>query len=163
MINNGAVIRDGYESHVRREQGLTPSESTAEGASGRSRPGILVFSRNRRLLHMNHRALELTGCLNQTGVESVRDIHSAAVRELSAQIQEMLDHRRDTNIWEIFELKRVIFDGGRNILVRGFGLAGRNSHDDSRIVIVLEEVGHRQEHQTQQASAFSLENLYAVP
>ena len=39
-----------------------------------------------------------------------------------------------------FELKRVIFESERKILVRGFGLADRNSHDDSRIVIVLEEV-----------------------
>lgn len=56
------------------------------------------------------------------------------------------DSRKEANIWELCELKRVIFDAGRKILVRGFGLAGRNSHDDSRIVIVLEEVGLRQEH-----------------
>jgi hypothetical protein len=65
----------------------------------------------------------------------------APVRELIAQIQEALDSRTEANIRELFELKRVIFETERKILVRGFGLAGPNSHDDSRIVIVLEEVG----------------------
>ena len=125
--------------------------------------GLLVFSRERRLLHMNSRALELTGHLNQAEFQSVHNIRSAPVRELVAQIQETLDHRREVDIWEIFELKRVIFETERKILVRGFGLADRNSHDASRIVIVLEEVGCRQEHQTQQAPAFSLENICAVP
>jgi len=145
-MNDGTVIRDGHESHVRREQGLSSSELSAKGASARSRPGILIFSRGRQLLHINSRALELTGHLNQVEIGPVHDIRSAPVRELSAQIQETLDHRREANIWEIFELKRVIFETERKILVRGFGLADRNSHDASRVVIVLEEVGRRQEH-----------------
>lgn len=107
----------------------------------RSRPGIPIFSCRQQLLHMNRRALELTGRLNQTEIGPVNDILLAPVRELSAQIQEALDSHKEANIWKLFELKRVIFEAGRKILVRGFGLAGRKSHDDSRIVIVLEEVG----------------------
>jgi hypothetical protein len=141
MMNDRTVIRDGFESHVRREQGLSSSELSAEGTSVRSRPGILIFSRGRQLLHMNSRALELTGHLNQAEIGPTHDIRSAPVRELSAQIQEMLDHRREANICEIFELKRVVFETERKVLVRGFGLADRNSHDDSRIVIALEELG----------------------
>ena len=95
---------------------------------------------------MNRRALELTGHLNQTEIGAVNDTRLAPVRELSAEIQEALDSRKEANTWDLFELKRVIFEAGRKILVRGFGLAGRNSHDDSRIVIVLEEVGLQQEH-----------------
>jgi hypothetical protein len=59
---------------------------------------------------MNRRALELTGCLNQTEIGSVHNIRSAPVRELSAQIQEVLDHRNEANSMDLFELKRVIFD-----------------------------------------------------
>ena len=161
-MNDGTVIRDGHESHVRREQGLSSSELSAKGASARSRPGILIFSRGRQLLHINSRALELTGHINQVEIGPVHDIRSAPVRELSAQIQETLDHRREANIWEIFELKRVIFETERKILVRGFGLADRNSHDDSRIVIILEEVGHRQEHKAQPTPVFSSKSLCAV-
>jgi hypothetical protein len=149
MMNGGTVIRDGRESHVRREQGWSFYEPSAKGASARSRPGILIFSRRQQLLHINSLALELTGHLNQAEIKSVHDIRSAPVRELSAQIQETLDYRREANIWEIFELKRVIFETERKILVRGFGLADRNSHDASRVVIVLEEVGRRQEHKAQ--------------
>ena len=141
MKNDGTVIRVGSKSQVRREQGLSSSEAHAKGASARSRAGILIFSRAWQLLHINSRALELTGHLNQAESGPVRDPSSAPVLDLSAQIQEMLDHRREANIWEIFELKRIIFETERKILVRGFGLADRNSHDDSRIVIVLEEVG----------------------
>ena len=84
------------------------------------------------------------------------------MRELSAQIQETLDHRREANIWEIFELKRVIFKTERKILVRGFGLADRNSHDDSRIVVVLEEVGVQQEHQAQPTPGFSPKRICLI-
>ena len=91
------------------------------------------------------------------------DLRSAPVRELSAQIQEMLDHRRDVNIWEIFELKRVIFEPERKILIRGFGLADRNSYDDSRIVIVLEEVGRQQEHKVHPTQVFSSRSPCIVP
>lgn len=101
------------------------------------------LSRRQQLLHINSLALELTGHLNQAEIKSVHDIRSAPVRELSAQIQETLDYRREANIWGIFELKRIIFETERKILVRGFGLADRNSHDASRVVIVLEEVGRR--------------------
>ena len=163
MMNDGTVIRDGQEPYMWYEQGLSSSEPSAKGAVARSRPGILVFSRGRQLLHMNSRARELTGHLHQVEIGPSHDIRSASVRELSAQIQEGLDRRREANIWEIFELKRVIFEPGRKILVRGFGVAGRNSHDDSRIVIVLEESGHRQEHKTQQTQGVSFQHLYAVP
>jgi hypothetical protein len=163
MMNEGTVIRDGQEPHMRREQGLSHSDPGAKGTSGRSRPGILIFSRARRLLHINSRALELTGHLNQAEIGPVHDVRSMPVRQLSAQIQEKLDHRREANIWEIFELKRTIFETGRKILVRGFGLADQNSHEDSRIVIVLDEVGHRQEHKDQPAPVFSTKGLCVVP
>jgi hypothetical protein len=146
MMNDETVIRDGHESHVRHGQGLPSPEPIAKSASVHSQPGILIFSRRRQLLHMNRRALELTGHFNQTAVGPVNDILLAPVRELSAQIQEAVDSRKEANIRELFELKRVIFEAGHKILVRGFGLAGRNSYDDSRIVIVLEEVGLQQEH-----------------
>ncbi|MDZ4734256.1 MAG: DUF2934 domain-containing protein [Nitrospirota bacterium] len=160
---DGTEIRNGEESYMQCGQGLPSSEPSAKSAFMHSSPGILVFSRRRQLLHMNHRALELTGCLNQTEIGSAPNIRSVSVRELSAQIQETLDYRREANIWEICELKRVIFDAERKILVRGFGLAGRNSHDDSRIVIVLEEVGLRQEQQAQPTPGFSAQSLFAGP
>jgi hypothetical protein len=89
---------------------------------------------------MNRRALELTGHLTQTEKGPGIENRLASMRELRACIKEALDIRQEANICELFELRRVIFDAGRQILVRGFGLSGRNNHDDSRIVIVLDEV-----------------------
>ena len=105
------------------------------------------------MLLMNRRALELTGCFNQMAGEPVNDIILAPVRGLNAQVQEALDSHKEANIWKIFELRRVIFETERKILVRGFGLAERNSHDDSRIVIILKEVGLRQEHKLRRRGA----------
>lgn len=133
-----------HVSQMRRGQGAT-SEPIPLNDTARYRPGILIFSRRQRLLHLNRRALELTGQLDQAAIGPVCEIHSAPVRELRNAIQATLDHRRDAYIWELFELKRVFFEATRRILVRGFGLADRNSHDDSRIVIVLEELGLQQE------------------
>lgn len=155
MLNGETRVRNGHDSHVRGGQGLSVSEASAKGASVHSRLGILVFSRRRKLLHMNSRALELTGQLHHAEIGPDNKICSAPVRELGAQIQETLDHRRAANIWECFELKRVIVEAGRKILVRGFGLADRNSFEDSRIVIVLEEMSHQQEHKTQRCAVSS--------
>ena len=106
-----------------------------------------LLNRRRRVrLCARDRALELTGHLNQTEIGAVNDIRLAPVRELSAQTQEALDSNKEANICELFELKRVIFDAGRKIQVRRFGRAGRNLHDNSRIVIVLDEIGLLQEH-----------------
>ena len=160
-MNDGTVMRDGFESHVRQGQGLSSWQAGTKESC--SRPGILIFSRGQQLLHMNSRALELTGHLNQDEIGLIRDLRAAPVRELGAQIQETLDHRKKVNIWEIFELKRVIFESERKILVRGFGLADRNSYDDSRIVIVLEEVTRRQELKAQSTPVFSSKSLCAIP
>ena len=131
-------------SQIRRGQG-TDYESITLDNTVHFRSGILIFSRRQELLHANRRALKLTGHLDWAEIEPVCEIHSAPVRELLNAIQAALDHRRAANIWEPFELKRITFEKRCRILVRGIGLADRTSHDDSRIVIVLEEVALRQE------------------
>jgi len=156
MRNDGTVIRDGHASQVWRGQGLSSGEPSAERASVQSLPGILLFSHRGEVLHMSRRALDLIGHLNQVAFGPDHDRRAALVRELLAQIQETLAHRKAANIWDAFELKRVIFEAGCKILVQGFGLANQDSYNDSRIVIVLEEVGRRQEHKAQQASARAL-------
>lgn len=146
-MNDGARKRDGNEAHEKPGHELSVSAPSTKSAFERSSPGILVFSNRRHLGHMNRRALELTGHLGQA--ETTGPANTMLLRlvsELRVQIQDTLDYRRNADIWDLFELKRVLVETERSILVRGFGLAGRNSHDDSRIVIVLKEVGLRQEH-----------------
>jgi hypothetical protein len=125
--------------------GQGASQPSPLNDSERYRPGILIFSRRSKLLHMNCRALELTGRHDRTESEPACGILSGPVYELRDAIQAGLDQRRDADTWEFFELKRVCSDASRKILVRGFGLSDRNAPDNSRIVIVLEELALREE------------------
>lgn len=148
-MTDGTGIPDGPESHLWHGQESSSPEPTVEGASLRSHPGILIFSRRRQLLHMNRRALELTGQLDQADAGAAAIAVSRTVSELRTQIQTLLDSHREADIRELFELKRVIEEGGRKIQIRGFGLTDQYSYDDSRIVILVDEAGFRQEQRAQ--------------
>ena len=140
-MNDGTCLRDGKEVHEKPGHELSSSVPSTESAFQRSGPGILVFLRRQSLAHMNHRALELTGHFDQTEIGPATTTLLRLVSELRVQIQDTLDHRRKADIWGLFELKREIVESSRRILLRGFGLADRNSHDGSRIMIVLDEGG----------------------
>lgn len=116
-----------------------------------TRPGILVFSRTMQLLHVNRRALELTGHTGRAETGPVSFVLSASVSELRAKVQEALDSRTEVGLWEQFEVRRAVCELGRRVLLRGFGLPNPNSNDRSRIVIALEEIlDVRQEDMTEQ-------------
>lgn len=131
----GDTIRQrGHMLRMRRGQGSVSGRSP-ESDIGYHQPAVLMFARGKKLLHVNRRAFGMIGRLD----------HSVPLRELRNAIQAGLDLRRAANIWEPFELKRVLFEGRRRILVRGLGLSDRSPHDDSRIVIVVEELGLQEE------------------
>lgn len=144
-MSGGVLRRNGHVSEIRLGQGVASDPIPLYGR-GQYRPGILIFSRRQKLLHASRRALELMDQLDPSELGLVCEIHSTPVHELRHAIQAALDHRRTADIWEIFELKRIIFEVRWTILVRGFGLADRKSYEDSRIVIVLEELGARKDH-----------------
>jgi PAS domain-containing protein len=134
------VTQEGHVAQMRREQ-ESVSELTPLNEGVRYQSGILIFSPCQKLVYVNRRALELTGHLDQAEIGTVHEVDLAPVRELWKAIRAALEHRRAAHIWEPFELKRLLFEMRRKTLLRGLGLADRNSHDDSRIVIVLEELG----------------------
>ena len=115
-------------------------------------PGILVFSRTKQLLHVNRRALELTGHIGQVERGAVNFVLSTSVSELRADVLEGLDSRAEEGIGEQFEVWRMVCERGQRMLLRGFGLPNPNSHDHSRIVLLLEELlDVRQEEMIEQA------------
>jgi hypothetical protein len=142
-MSDESIRRGGDVSPMRNGQG-TASELSHQNGTLHYRPGILIFSRRQQLLQVNRRALELTGHLDPAEGKLTCRSHSGPVCELGNAIQAALDHRRNADIWELFELKRVIFESERKILVRGFGLSDRRAPGNSRIVIVLEELDLRQ-------------------
>ena len=133
-MRGDTIRKRGHVSRMRRGQGAVP-ERSSQNDSKYYKPEVLMFARGKKLLHVNRRAFGVIGRLD----------HSVALRELRNAIQAGLNLRRAANIWEPFELKRVLFEGKRRILVRGLGLSDRSPHDDSRIVIVIEELGFQQE------------------
>ena len=133
-MRGDTIRKRGHVSRMRRGQGAV-SERSLQNDSEYYQPEVLMFARGKRLLHVNCRVFGVTG----------RFEHSVPLRELRNAIQAELVLRRAANIWEPFELKRVLFEGKRRILVRGLGLSDRRPHDDSRIVIVIEELGLQQE------------------
>jgi hypothetical protein len=139
-MNAGVRTRDGHTHHVRRGKSLFFSPPKVTSPSHRSNPGVLVYSHTRQLLHMNRRALHMTGHFDQAETGPATMTLSRLVSELRMQLQDILDSRMKANVWELFELKRVMSEFGREIVLRGFGLPDRNSSDHSRVVIILEEV-----------------------
>jgi nitrogen fixation/metabolism regulation signal transduction histidine kinase len=152
-MNDGAWTRDGHEQHERRGQRLSSAAPSTKSASQPSTPGILVFSHRRQLLHMNRRALAMVSHLDQAETGPATMTLSRLVSELRVQIQDALDSRRETDIREHFELKRVMVEAGRTVLLRGVGLPNQNSSDHSRVIIILEEVSLQQERGASQAQA----------
>ena len=121
--------------------------------SGQSNLGILVFARSLQLQYVNRRALDLMRNIGQAMTESGLIVLSTPLLELRDQIQESLDDRLEANIWEPFEMSRVVSEGGRRLLLRGFGHPNGVASRDSRIIIVLEEIVSAEKDRTQQMHA----------
>jgi hypothetical protein len=121
--------------------------------SGQSSPGILVFSHSLQLQYVNLRALELIRNIGQAMTESGLIVLPTPLLELRDQIQEGLNDRVDANVWEPFEMSRVMSESGRKLLFHGFGHPNRAASRDSRIVIVLEEIRSAEKDRNQQMHA----------
>lgn len=123
-----------------------PSPSAVQkGVQVASSPGVLVFSPTLQLLHVNRRALELTGQIRQATTGPVSVMLSTPLIELRAKVQEAVESRTAAGVWDPFEMRRAVRDLGSRVLLRGFGLPDRKARDRSRIIIVLEEQAGLQE------------------
>jgi hypothetical protein len=121
--------------------------------SGQSSPGILVLSRSLQLQYVNRRALELIRNIGQAITDSGLIILPTPLLDLRDQIQESLDARIEANIWEPFEMSRVVSQRGQRLLLRGFGHPNEVANRDSRIIIVFEEIGSAEHDRNQQIRA----------
>jgi hypothetical protein len=121
--------------------------------SGQSSPGILVLSRSLQLQYVNRRALVLIRNIGQAITDSGLIILPTPLLDLRDQIQESLDARIEANIWEPFEMSRVVSQRGQRLLLRGFGHPNVVANRDSRIIIVFEEIGSAEHDRNQQIRA----------
>jgi hypothetical protein len=153
MINAGDRMRDGHNQQVRPGKSLFSPAPNTKSTSHQSSLGILVYSHAGHLLHMNRRAWAMTGHLNQAETGPPTMTLSSLVSELRLQLQDILDSRLAANVWEASEVKRVLSEFGRTIVLRGFALPNRDSSNDSRVIIILEEVSRQQACGASQAQA----------
>ena len=131
---------------------VCPSDSQ-QIVSEQSSPGILVLSRSLQLQYVNRRALELMRNMGQAMTESGLIMLPAPILNLRDQIQESLDARIEANIWESFEMTRVVSEREYRLLLRGFGQPNEVANCDSRIIILFEEIGSTAEDKKQQIRA----------
>jgi DNA-binding CsgD family transcriptional regulator len=140
---------------------VDPSETLADQRAG---PGIVVMSAAMQLLHMNRQASELSKQINaaEHGGSSVKSAHGVlptALTELCGEIVKALHVRTEAKDWEQFEIKRVTGNPDQPVLLRGFGLPDRGGVQFARLVVTLEELGRRQQLNTDQAKEkFQLTN-----
>ena len=113
---------------------------------------------------MNRQASELAKQINvsEHGGGSSRAAHGVlptALTELCGEIVKALHIRTEAKDWEQFEIKRVAGNPEQPVLLRGFGLPDRGGVQFARLVVTLEELGRRQQLNTDQAKEkFQLTN-----
>jgi DNA-binding CsgD family transcriptional regulator len=143
---------------------LTPPDPAETLADQRAGPGIVVLSASMQLLHMNRQASELAKQINlaEYGNGNTKTAHGVlptALTELCAEIVKALHVRTEAKDWEQFEIKRVTGTPEQPVLLRGFGLPDRGGVQYARLVVTMEELGRRQQLNTDQAKEkFQLTN-----
>ena len=146
------------------QNAVSSQEPVDNLADQRAGAGIVVLSSSMQLLHMNRQAAELSKLINMTenGGTSVKTAHGvlpSALTELCAELIKALQVRTEAKDWEQFEVKRIAGNPNQPVLLRGFGLPDREGVQHARLVVTLEELGRRQQLNTDQAKErFQLTN-----
>ena len=126
-------------------------ENIAEQRSG---PGLMVLTPQLQTLHMNRQAVELCRELAQgaSGASAAAGL-PRPVHDLATDIRSMLQIKTEAKDWEQLQVRRLIGDTRRAVLLRGFGLPDHGGLEHARIMIIMEEIGRRQESSTEEAKA----------
>ena len=138
-----------------------PADNLADQRAG---AGIVVLSSSMQLLHMNRQAAELSKLINMAEnggapAKSAQGVLPAGLTELCTEVLKALQVRTEAKDWEQFEVKRIAGNPNQPVLLRGFGLPDRGGIQYARLVITLEELGRRQQLNTDQAKErFQLTN-----
>lgn len=127
-------------------EGLDSGDQAESIAGQRVSCGVLLLSPTMRLIHMNRQAGELAKRIEPVmNGNAARGVLPTVLTQLGEEIQKRLQIRTEHEDWEQFELRRLVGIPQRPVLLRGFGLPDRNDSDQSRILIIMEEVSRRKE------------------
>jgi hypothetical protein len=103
-------------------------------------PGILVFSHTRHLQYVNRRACDLIQCADETNREPSPCALPARLLDLRDEIHLCLHDRLEAGIREPFEVSRVMCEGEKRLLLRGYGRPGYGADVPARIIILVEAI-----------------------
>ncbi|BCA54569.1 hypothetical protein W02_17090 [Nitrospira sp. KM1] len=111
-------------------------------------PGIMVFSPVLDLLHMNRRAVKLIREFLPGSVSSTRPVSAAEtlpppLSYLAGKIIGMLQEHDEMGDRSECTVSYLAATLTTRVLIRCLGLPGRKASEESRIVFILTESGHR--------------------
>ena len=110
----------------------------------REGPGILVLSTDLRLLHMNRRGWELMQHINSEQAVKAAGVLPAQVIQMCAEIEKLLRGQSQAKDWEQLEVRRLVGNSTKPVLLRGFVLPGSKGVQQTRVLVLLEAVGRRE-------------------
>ena len=116
--------------------------------------GFLMLSSKLQTLHSDRKAWELCRRISAShpgnpGEGRLPD----PVIDLGRELITLLENRTEPKDWEQFRVRRLVKNGTHSILLTGIGLPDRRGLSDSRLLIILEQIGRRQEFTLDDAKA----------
>jgi DNA-binding CsgD family transcriptional regulator len=116
-------------------------------------PGILLLSPGLQLMHMNRQAFELNGkIIRAENGKMATGVLPMAITELCAEVVAALRVKTNAKDWEQVQIRRLMGTANPPVLLRAFGLPDhRGGLQQSRILIIMEEVTQRRERSPEKA------------
>ena len=134
------------ETILQTEELPVSSDFIEEMLEQRVGPGILLLSPALQLMHVNRRAVELSGKIMRAQNGKVATgVLPKAVTELCDEVITELHVRTDAKDWEQVQIRRLVSTPNPPVLLRAFGLPDREGVKRARILIIMEEVAQRKE------------------
>jgi DNA-binding CsgD family transcriptional regulator len=106
--------------------------------------GFLMLSSSMQLLHWDRQAWELCRKITALSDDPAADVLPSCVTDFASEIVKVMEIRSNPKDWEQFQLRRVIKSDQESIFLSGIGLPGLGGRDDSRVLIILEQIARRQ-------------------
>jgi len=112
----------------------------------RGGPGIIVLGLPMRILYMNPRASNLIAHFSWENhvngyPRGVKGVLPTPLLEACSEVERLLSERTQCKDWERFEVRRLLGDQERTLVLRGFGVPVGRNPQYARIIVTLEEIG----------------------
>jgi DNA-binding CsgD family transcriptional regulator len=120
-------------------------EPIGHEAARRANPGILVFTTCLQLLYINEEARAFCGRLNKKRAgKAMNGVVPVEIIKMCEAVSRNFSSRRNVKDWEHFQLRQLAGSQESLVLLRGLGLPDRGGLTKSRVLILMEDVAHRQ-------------------